>query len=115
MFVDGERFPHPRDPCQECLCQEGQAHCQLRACPSAPCGHPLPGTCCRNDCKGEEPGLGTGVPGMEDSPTGSYPWGQWPIAAPSSGCAFGGKEYPNGADFPHPTDSCRLCRCLVSV
>ncbi|KAH0508324.1 Kielin/chordin-like protein [Microtus ochrogaster] len=28
------------------------------------------------------------------------------------GCAFGGKEYPNGADFPHPTDPCRLCHCL---
>ncbi|GAB1290632.1 Kielin/chordin-like protein [Apodemus speciosus] len=82
VFVDGDRFPHPRDPCQECLCQGGQAHCQLRACPSAPCGHPLPGTCCRNDCQG---------------------------------CAFGGKEYPNGADFPHPTDSCRLCRCLVTA
>nr|BAE32541.1 unnamed protein product [Mus musculus] len=79
VFVDGERFPHPRDPCQECWCQEGQAHCQLRACPSAPCVHPLPGTCCKNDC---------------------------------TGCAFGGKEYPNGADFPHPTDPCRLCRCL---
>ncbi|XP_060052517.1 kielin/chordin-like protein isoform X2 [Erinaceus europaeus] len=28
------------------------------------------------------------------------------------GCAFGGKEYPSGADFPHPLDPCRLCRCL---
>ncbi|KAL1777523.1 kielin chordin [Sigmodon hispidus] len=79
VFVDGEHFPHPRDPCQECLCQDGQAGCQPRACPSAPCGHPLPSTCCRTDCEG---------------------------------CAFGGKEYPNGVDFPHPTDPCRLCRCL---
>ncbi|KAL6045925.1 hypothetical protein STEG23_018423 [Scotinomys teguina] len=79
VFVDGERFSHPRDPCQECHCQDGQARCQPRACPSAPCGHPLPNTCCRTDCQG---------------------------------CAFGGKEYPNGADFPHPTDPCRLCRCL---
>nr|XP_045016263.1 kielin/chordin-like protein isoform X3 [Jaculus jaculus] len=79
VFVDGERFSHPRDPCQECQCREGHAHCQPRPCPSAPCGHPLPGTCCRNDC---------------------------------SGCAFGGKEYPNGVDFPHPSDPCRLCHCL---
>lgn len=43
------------------------------------------------------------------------PCRQRPIAAPSLGCAFGGKEYPNGADFPHPTDPCRLCHCLVSV
>ncbi|XP_060229924.1 kielin/chordin-like protein [Meriones unguiculatus] len=79
VFVDGERFPHPRDPCQECRCQEGQARCQPRACPSARCGHPLPSACCRADC---------------------------------TGCAFGGKEYPNGADFPHPTDPCRWCGCL---
>uniref|UniRef100_A0A8C5XJM7 Kielin cysteine rich BMP regulator n=1 Tax=Microcebus murinus TaxID=30608 RepID=A0A8C5XJM7_MICMU len=78
-FVDSERFSHPGDPCQECQCQEGHAHCQPRACPRPPCAHPLPGTCCQNDC---------------------------------SGCAFGGKEYPNGADFPHPTDPCRQCRCL---
>uniref|UniRef100_A0A8I5SZC6 Kielin cysteine rich BMP regulator n=1 Tax=Pongo abelii TaxID=9601 RepID=A0A8I5SZC6_PONAB len=79
VFVDGESFSHPRDPCQECRCQEGHAHCQPRACPRAPCAHPLPGICCPNDC---------------------------------SGCAFGGKEYPSGADFPHPSDPCRLCRCL---
>lgn len=60
VFVDGESFPHPRDPCQECLCQEGQARCQPRACPSAPCGHPLPSTCCRTDCKGEVARLGYG-------------------------------------------------------
>nr|XP_037860329.1 kielin/chordin-like protein isoform X2 [Chlorocebus sabaeus] len=79
VFVDGESFSHPRDPCQECRCQEGHARCQPRACLKAPCAHPLPGTCCPNNC---------------------------------SGCAFGGKEYASGADFPHPSDPCRLCRCL---
>ncbi|KAF6276033.1 kielin cysteine rich BMP regulator [Rhinolophus ferrumequinum] len=79
VFVDGESFSHPRDPCQECQCQEGQPSCQPRACPRAPCAHPLPGPCCQNNC---------------------------------NGCAFGGKEYPNGADFPHPSDPCRLCHCL---
>ncbi|MBZ3888562.1 Kielin/chordin-like protein [Sciurus carolinensis] len=79
VFVDGESFSHPGDPCQECQCQEGQALCQPRACPRAPCAHPLPGTCCQNNC---------------------------------SGCAFGGKEYPNGAEFPHPSDPCRQCHCL---
>lgn len=53
MFVDGESFPHPRDPCQECRCQEGQASCQPRACPRAPCAYPLPGACCQNNCNGE--------------------------------------------------------------
>ncbi|XP_033611885.1 kielin/chordin-like protein [Fukomys damarensis] len=82
VFMDGQRFSHPRDPCQECHCQEGHARCQPRACPRAPCAHPLPGTCCQSDC---------------------------------SGCAFGGKEYPSGADFSHPSDPCRLCRCLVNA
>uniref|UniRef100_G1Q6F1 Kielin cysteine rich BMP regulator n=1 Tax=Myotis lucifugus TaxID=59463 RepID=G1Q6F1_MYOLU len=79
VFAHGESFSHPRDPCQECRCQEGHARCQPRACPKPPCTHPLPGPCCRNDCHG---------------------------------CAFGGKEYPHGADFPHPSDPCRLCHCL---
>ncbi|XP_041583933.1 kielin/chordin-like protein isoform X1 [Vulpes lagopus] len=79
VFVDGESFSHPRDPCQECQCREGHARCQPRACPRAPCAHPLPGPCCQNNC---------------------------------NGCAFGGKEYPNGADFPHPSDPCRQCHCL---
>ncbi|XP_066898323.1 kielin/chordin-like protein isoform X4 [Kogia breviceps] len=79
VFMDGQSFSHPRDPCQECQCREGHAHCQPRACPRASCAHPLPGPCCQNNC---------------------------------NGCAFGGKEYPNGADFPHPSDPCRLCHCL---
>ncbi|XP_070225358.1 kielin/chordin-like protein isoform X1 [Bos mutus] len=79
VFLDGERFSHPRDPCQECQCREGHAHCQPRLCPRTSCAHPLPGVCCQNNC---------------------------------NGCAFGGKEYPNGADFPHPSDPCRLCHCL---
>ncbi|XFF99482.1 hypothetical protein AB1E19_003107 [Capra hircus] len=78
VFLDGERFSHPRDPCQECQCREGHAHCQPRVCPRTSCTHPLPGVCCQN----------------------------------CNGCAFGGKEYPNGADFPHPSDPCRLCHCL---
>ncbi|XP_014397303.1 PREDICTED: kielin/chordin-like protein [Myotis brandtii] len=80
VFAHGESFSHPRDPCQECWCQEGHARCQPRACPKPPCAHPLPGPCCRNDCHG---------------------------------CAFSGKEYPHGADFPHPSDPCRLCHCCL--
>lgn len=29
------------------------------------------------------------------------------------GCSYAGKEYPNGQEFPHPTDSCRTCSCIV--
>uniref|UniRef100_H3A523 Kielin cysteine rich BMP regulator n=1 Tax=Latimeria chalumnae TaxID=7897 RepID=H3A523_LATCH len=27
-------------------------------------------------------------------------------------CNYAGKEYPNGAEFPHPTDKCRECHCI---
>ncbi|KAG9345614.1 hypothetical protein JZ751_008758, partial [Albula glossodonta] len=28
------------------------------------------------------------------------------------GCNYAGKEYPNGMEFPHPTDQCRTCHCI---
>ncbi|XP_067391076.1 LOW QUALITY PROTEIN: kielin/chordin-like protein [Emydura macquarii macquarii] len=75
----GERFLSPRDPCQLCVCADGDVRCSARPCPAAPCAHPLPGSCCPSNC---------------------------------NGCSYAGKEYPNGAEFPHPTDPCKLCRCL---
>lgn len=32
-----------------------------------------------------------------------------------SGCSYAGKEYPNGQEFPHPTDKCRTCSCIVRI
>uniref|UniRef100_A0A3B4UL11 Kielin cysteine rich BMP regulator n=1 Tax=Seriola dumerili TaxID=41447 RepID=A0A3B4UL11_SERDU len=29
-----------------------------------------------------------------------------------NGCSYAGKEYPNGLEFPHPTDTCRTCSCI---
>uniref|UniRef100_A0A8C5BPR6 Kielin cysteine rich BMP regulator n=1 Tax=Gadus morhua TaxID=8049 RepID=A0A8C5BPR6_GADMO len=29
-----------------------------------------------------------------------------------NGCRYAGKEYPNGQEFPHPTDKCRACTCI---
>ncbi|KAJ7329303.1 hypothetical protein JRQ81_015477, partial [Phrynocephalus forsythii] len=31
---------------------------------------------------------------------------------PCAGCNYAGKEYPNRAEFPHPTDKCRQCHCI---
>lgn len=40
----------------------------------------------------------------------------FPKSQPSAlGCSYAGKEYPNGHEFPHPTDSCRTCSCIVKM
>uniref|UniRef100_A0A8D2Q8D9 Kielin cysteine rich BMP regulator n=1 Tax=Varanus komodoensis TaxID=61221 RepID=A0A8D2Q8D9_VARKO len=79
VVPDGSELPNPLDPCQACVCAGGELRCAERRCPGALCAHPLPGSCCRNNC---------------------------------NGCSYAGKEYPNGAEFPHPTDRCRLCHCI---
>ncbi|XP_015684556.1 kielin/chordin-like protein, partial [Protobothrops mucrosquamatus] len=79
VVPDGEEAPNPLDPCQACVCSGGELVCAPRKCPAPLCAHPLPGSCCQNNC---------------------------------NGCSYTGKEYPNGAEFPHPTDRCRQCHCI---
>ncbi|XP_075885031.1 kielin/chordin-like protein [Nelusetta ayraudi] len=79
VFVDGEAFPNPLNPCEECMCVSGAIDCGRTQCPRPHCNAPLPGTCCQNNC---------------------------------NGCSYTGKEYPNGHEFPHPTDMCRTCSCI---
>ncbi|XP_062990566.1 kielin/chordin-like protein [Elgaria multicarinata webbii] len=79
VVLDGEELPNLLNPCQACVCTGGKLSCTERQCPGALCAHPLPGSCCQNNC---------------------------------NGCNYAGKEYPNGAEFPHPTDTCRQCHCI---
>ncbi|KAM6437201.1 kielin/chordin-like protein [Liasis olivaceus] len=79
VVPEGEELPNPLDPCQACVCTGGALICTPRKCSAPLCAHPLPGSCCQNNC---------------------------------NGCNYAGKEYPNGAEFPHPTDSCRQCHCI---
>ncbi|XP_042323727.1 kielin/chordin-like protein [Sceloporus undulatus] len=79
VVPDGEEIHNPLNPCQACMCTGGELRCKERQCPGALCAHPLPGSCCQNNC---------------------------------NGCNYAGKEYPNGAEFPHPTDKCRQCHCI---
>ncbi|XP_026547995.1 kielin/chordin-like protein, partial [Notechis scutatus] len=79
VVPDGEEVPNSLDPCQVCVCTGGELVCTPRKCVAPLCAHPLPGSCCQNNC---------------------------------NGCSYAGKEYPNGADFPHPADSCRQCHCI---
>uniref|UniRef100_A0ABM5GLJ4 Kielin/chordin-like protein isoform X1 n=1 Tax=Pogona vitticeps TaxID=103695 RepID=A0ABM5GLJ4_9SAUR len=79
VVAEGEEVPNLLNPCQACVCTGGELTCAKRPCPGALCAHPLPGSCCQNNC---------------------------------NGCNYAGKEYPNGAEFPHPTDKCRQCHCI---
>lgn len=103
--MDGEAFPNPRNVCEECKCVSGLTECQQRQCPRPHCNAPLTGLCCQNNCNGEEPSAFC-------SKTDSFT--SFPKSRPSAlGCNYAGKEYPNGQEFPHPTDSCRTCSCIV--
>lgn len=54
IFVDGEAFPNPVSVCEECKCVSGQVDCHHAQCPNPHCNAPRPGTCCQNNCNGEE-------------------------------------------------------------
>uniref|UniRef100_A0A3B3S5U3 VWFC domain-containing protein n=1 Tax=Paramormyrops kingsleyae TaxID=1676925 RepID=A0A3B3S5U3_9TELE len=45
---NGERFPHPEDKCQLCVCLNGGVSCMPVSCPPVPCRDvaPPPGECC---------------------------------------------------------------------
>ncbi|XP_048839196.1 kielin/chordin-like protein [Brienomyrus brachyistius] len=47
VYLDGQLFSNPRDPCQECTCLGGEVTCESH------CNHPQPASYCqdnRNDC-----------------------------------------------------------------
>ena len=109
VFVDGERFSHPRDLCQECQCQEGHARCQPRVCPRTACAHPLPGVCCQNNCNGEASRMGGGLrDGLAfRAGEGHVPWREKGFSRTSS-CPLlqvvplEGKSTPMGPTSPTP-------------
>lgn len=105
VFPDGEAFPNPLNVCEECKCVSGLTECRQTQCPRPRCNAPLSGLCCPNNCNGEE--LSTFC--LKTDSLNSIPKSQ-----PSAlGCSYAGKEYPNGQEFPHPTNSCRTCSCIV--
>uniref|UniRef100_A0A8C4W6S5 Kielin cysteine rich BMP regulator n=1 Tax=Gopherus evgoodei TaxID=1825980 RepID=A0A8C4W6S5_9SAUR len=135
VYANGQPFVDPHSPCQRCQCTV--RGCSARDCPSALCTRPLPGSCCQNNCNGERVLLPDPLPqasphhtptpcprGQQVSPPLQLPSHDCPSALctrplPGSccqnncnGCSYGGKEYPNGAEFPHPTDRCKQCHCL---
>lgn len=110
VFVDGEAFPNPVSVCEECKCVSGTVDCHQAQCPHPRCNAPLPGSCCQNNCNGEEytylSGTEIDLTHYNLTVTENYS---------TLGCSYAGKEYPNGQEFPHPTDKCRTCSCIVRI
>lgn len=52
--MDGEAFPNPVKVCEECKCVNGVIDCHQTQCARPHCNAPRPGTCCQNNCNGEE-------------------------------------------------------------
>ncbi|KAI7802308.1 kielin/chordin-like protein isoform X1 [Triplophysa rosa] len=78
IYTNGDIFPNPSNPCEDCVCADGGVTCGNHECPEPNCHYPRPGQCCQNNC---------------------------------NGCSYAGNVYPNGMEFPHPTDRCRTCHC----
>ncbi|XP_035381615.1 kielin/chordin-like protein isoform X1 [Electrophorus electricus] len=140
VFVNGETFPNPVNPCEECVCREGQVDCH-HECPRAHCHYPVSGSCCQNNCNGCNY-AGKDYPnGMDFShPTDKcrechcingnvqclrkrcppVPCSE-PITeagnccpqcpVPPADCHFEGHSYRHAQHFYHPTDSCQSCSC----
>ncbi|CAM5083901.1 unnamed protein product [Natator depressus] len=138
LYANGQAFADPHSPCQRCQCTDGTVQCSPVACPPPSCPHPesQPGQCCPT-CRGcsVEGGAveaGERFPSPQDPcqlcvctngivscSARDCPGALCARPLPGSccpnncnGCSYGGKEYPNGAEFPHPTDRCKQCHCL---
>ncbi|CAN0392602.1 unnamed protein product [Lampetra planeri] len=138
VFSNGQAFTDPSDPCLNCLCQDGTVTCDPAVCPPTPCSHPekKDGHCCPRcpDCTFEDRVWREGE--RFPNPAGSCqdcvchdgrvecreracPQPACPHSTPGAccasncnGCSYAGKDYPNGMEFPHSSDDCRVCHCI---
>ncbi|XP_068507212.1 kielin/chordin-like protein isoform X1 [Syngnathus scovelli] len=122
--------PHPL--------QHGTVECERRPCPALNCSNPYtaPGECCPKcpDCLFDKHVFVDGQAFPNPTSTceecicssGTVDCQQAQCPRPRcnaplvggccrndcNGCSYAGKEYPNGQQFAHPTDSCRTCNCI---
>lgn len=52
VYVDGEGFFDPDDPCVECYCQAPEVFCHVYECDEDSCNDPLRSGCCKS-CSGK--------------------------------------------------------------
>uniref|UniRef100_A0A673BRQ6 Si:dkey-266m15.6 n=1 Tax=Sphaeramia orbicularis TaxID=375764 RepID=A0A673BRQ6_9TELE len=137
IYSNGQRFTAPDQPCHTCTCLHGTVECERRPCPPLNCTNSYTPhrECCPKcpDCSFENRIFVDGeafpnpvsvceeckcVSGRIDCHVAqcSHPHCNAPLPGTCcqnncNGCSYGGKEYPNGQEFPHPTDKCRTCSC----
>ncbi|KAM9854759.1 kielin/chordin-like protein [Aulostomus maculatus] len=138
IYSNGQRFATPDQPCHICTCLRGTVECERRACLPLNCtnSYTPPGECCPKcpDCSFENRVFIDGeafpnpvsvceeckcVSGTIDCHLAQcpHPHCNAPLSGTCchnncNGCSYAGKEYPNGQEFPHPTDKCRTCSCI---
>uniref|UniRef100_H3DPF7 Kielin cysteine rich BMP regulator n=1 Tax=Tetraodon nigroviridis TaxID=99883 RepID=H3DPF7_TETNG len=138
IYANGQRFATPEQPCHVCSCQYGSVRCERSPCPPLNCSNSYtpPGECCPKcpDCYFENRVFVDGeafpnplnvceeckcVSGLTECqqtqcprPHCNAPLSGQCCQNNCNGCNYAGKEYPNGQEFPHPTDSCRTCSCI---
>uniref|UniRef100_A0A8C7YAG1 VWFC domain-containing protein n=1 Tax=Oryzias sinensis TaxID=183150 RepID=A0A8C7YAG1_9TELE len=138
IYNNGQRFTTPDQPCHICMCLLGTVECERQVCPSTNCSNPYtpPGECCPQcpHCAFENRVFvdGEAFPnpvsvceecrcqsGRIDCHQAQCPHPRCNAPLPGTccqnncnGCSYAGKEYPNGNEFPHPTDPCRTCSCI---
>ncbi|KAM6936923.1 kielin/chordin-like protein [Xenentodon cancila] len=142
IYSSGQRFTTPDQPCHICTCLHGTVECERQACPPLNCTNLhtstllQPGECCPKcpDCSLENRVFMDGdvfpnpvsvceeckcVSGRIDCHQVQCPNPHCNAPLPGTccqnncnGCSYAGKDYPNGQEFPHPTDTCRTCNCI---
>ncbi|XP_022610122.1 kielin/chordin-like protein [Seriola dumerili] len=138
IYGNSQRFTTPDQPCHICTCQHGTVECERRPCPPLNCTNSYTphGECCPRcpDCSFENRVFVDGeafpnpvsaceeckcVSGRIECHQAQCPHPRCNAPRPGTccqnncnGCSYAGKEYPNGLEFPHPTDTCRTCSCI---
>uniref|UniRef100_A0A8C2VDV9 Kielin cysteine rich BMP regulator n=1 Tax=Chinchilla lanigera TaxID=34839 RepID=A0A8C2VDV9_CHILA len=141
-FAEGVRWQPDGQPCMACSCQDGVPVCGPVLCSPPPCQHPSqpPGACCPSceSCTYHGRVYANGQNFTDtDSPCHTCHCEEGhahcqPRACPRAPCTHprpgtcchsdcsgeAGRvllRTGHRADFPHPSDPCRLCRCLVNA
>ncbi|XP_051579936.1 kielin/chordin-like protein [Myxocyprinus asiaticus] len=137
IYENGQTFTDPDDACVKCTCQAGQAICGMPGCKEVSCSNPYtpPGECCPRcpDCEYDNRTFTNGATftnpenlcedcvctdGRMNCRSHECPRPNCNNPRPGTccqnncnGCRYAGNDYPNGIEFPHPTDRCKTCHC----